>query len=99
MSLFIPHFLLAIPADAMKSQTMILNHELIARFDILFDIGQRHGHVDTALEGAHHGFLVAHENFLIGFDKNDTQFWQGLRRKKRALRRPCRLWTSEKPLV
>jgi len=41
LSLFIPHFLLAIPADAMKSQTMILNHELIARFDILFDLTQQ----------------------------------------------------------
>ncbi|MPN34916.1 hypothetical protein SDC9_182410 [bioreactor metagenome] len=41
LRLFIPQFLLAVTADAMKSQTMVFNHELIARLDIFFDLTQQ----------------------------------------------------------
>ena len=74
-------------------------HLLQTRFDILFDIGQRHGHVDTALESAHHGFLVAHENFLIGFDENDAGHRRRTRGKTHVLRMLRHLWASEKFLV
>ncbi|WP_374503349.1 hypothetical protein, partial [Zoogloea sp.] len=60
--------------------------------------GQRHGHVDTALQRAH-GNLIAHENSLIGLNKNALRTGQETRSKTCASWKNPFVRSSEKPLV